>query len=108
MDESQASTALRFSAMVIKPRPLITRSASRSFSLAISASPSRSEEHTSELQSQFHLFFPLFFLNQRRPPDFSPFPLPAALPTCRGKNPAPLDNPLCQPQFFVGDLRVTV
>src|SRR3990172_6833356 len=41
----------------------------------------RSEEHTSELQSPLHLLFHLFFLNDTAPPEISPLPPPAALPT---------------------------
>ena len=40
MDDSQASTALRVSGMVTKPRPWMTRSTMRSFSSAAAASVS--------------------------------------------------------------------
>src|SRR3989338_6727125 len=40
----------------------------------------RSEEHTTELQSHFHLFFPLFFLNEPATPEISPLSLHDALP----------------------------
>jgi hypothetical protein len=40
MDDSQASTALRVSGMVTKPRPWMTRSTMRSFSSATAGSAS--------------------------------------------------------------------
>jgi hypothetical protein len=40
MDDSHASTALSVSGMVTKPRPWMTRSTLRSFSLATAASAS--------------------------------------------------------------------
>src|SRR3990167_8301223 len=79
----------------VRVRPLPRRQSSCCLDLGPYQSQDfRSEEHTSELQSQSNLAWRLFFLKHRAPPDLSPLPPPAALPTPRQSefDRSPADN----------------